>query len=79
MSLVNIVVIIVGLCLSISKRTRPLTIAVAAVWLLKEAGISFFADHDNTRAIGALIITGGLAGNAYKNRKKYIADITTSK
>ncbi|MBK3640470.1 hypothetical protein [Streptomyces sp. MBT33] len=66
------VLAVVSLLLAISKRTRPLVIAVTVLWLLGWA-IAYFADSNPSSAIGSLIVAAGITAGAIRDRKKLIA------
>ncbi len=64
----------VALLLSISKRTRPLVVAVSALWLVGHAVYDFVNSEAQTGFL-LLVVAGGISVGAFRDRKKLIAQL----
>lgn len=62
--------------LAISKRTRPLIIVVAILWLIGTAIYDFVSDQGDP--VFLLVVSFGFIINAVRNREKYLAQLKGS-
>ena len=76
---IDVILIIAWVCLVFFKRTRPLTLVVAGLWV-GSVGLQAYIEHrDNVQVIGAAVIIVGLLWNMVSNRKTYISTVLGKK